>query len=113
MYWREKIDLGLPSLFAPKMQALEENLGQIQRELYDLLDCSYNVEFLIEKLEDDYNDWLDGLDVRRAIYEEQMYLNQLRINDELLAANQTLMCYITANRAYVQSMQYLIYSLRN
>jgi len=94
------------------MQALEENLGQIQRDLNDLLDCSYDVEFLIEKIEDDYNEWLDGLDVRRAIYEEELYMNQMRINAELLAANQTLITYITANKAYVYSMQYLLQSLR-
>ena len=95
------------------MQALEENLGQIQRDLNDLLDCTYDVNFLIKKLEDDYDDWLDGLDVRRAIYEEQMYRNQMYINAEILATNQTLIIYIAANNAYLQSMQYLLQSLRN
>ena len=95
------------------MQALEENLLTIQRDLNDLLDCTYDVEFLIKKLEDDYDEWLNGLDVRRAIYEEEMYRNQMIINAEILARNQTLITYIAANNAYVQSMQYLLQSLRN
>lgn len=94
------------------MQALEENLGAIQRDLNDLLDCTYNVDFLIKKTEDDYSEWLDAADLRLQIQYDEMYHMQMRINAEILAKNQTLILFITTNNAYIQSMQYLLQSLR-
>lgn len=94
------------------MQALEENLGAIQRDLNDLLDCSYDVDFLIKKMEDDYSDWLDAADLRLQIQYEEMYRMQMRINAEMLAKNQTLITFIHINNIHIQSMLYLMQSLR-
>lgn len=97
------------------MQELEANLNKVERDLYDLLDCHYDVEFLINKIEDDYNDWLDlvgTIDVRRAIYEEEMYRLQSQINAEILATNQTFLWFITIQNAHIQSLRNL-FGLRN
>lgn len=94
------------------MQALEENLINIQRDLDDLLDCYYDVDFLIKKMEADYNIWLDAVDVRREIEEKELYDIQMSINAQILATNQTLIHFIHLNNIHTQAMNNLIYSLR-
>ena len=111
----EKLKKRAPPFLVAKMEELEANLNKVERDLYDLLDCHYDVEFLIKKIEDDYNDWLDlvgMVDVRRAIYEEQMYRLQSHINTEILATNQSFLCFIAIQNAHIQSLRYM-FGLRN
>ena len=92
------------------MQALEENLVNIQRDLNDLLDCYYDVDFLIKKIEDDYNVWLDAVDIRREIEQKQLYDIQMTINAQILETNRTLMSFIYLNNIHINSMLKLLSS---
>ena len=111
----EKLKKRALAFYYTKMEELEANLNKVERDLNDLLDCHYDVEFLIKKIEHDYNDWLDqvgSVDLRRAIYEEQMYILQARINAEIRLTNQRYLSFIAIHNAHIQSLRYM-FGLRN